>query len=294
MMSWSATSFPRLVGEAVFEHMFAHRACQHHPDTRHRHRDLTWRDLAVRQVLNGAMTTQQQSAFDLLADASQRLTRTVDGFHADDWTAPSQLPEWTRAHVVAHLALNAEGIARCLRGVVADDPEEPATMYDSTEQRDSDIADLAGRDPAEIRDRLLAATTLLNDAVLAVPDDGWDGRVERTPGGRSMPTSALPGMRLREVEIHHVDLVAGYTAADWSPAFATRTLNQLAPQFLARGDCPVAALHDTADHEWQVGTSGPTLAGSAPELVAWLTGRSDGASLTPSPPGATPSAPRWS
>ena len=105
--------------------------------------------------------------------------------------------------MVAHLALNAEGLARMLHGVVSD---EPAAMYDSDEKRDSDIDDLAGAEPSEIRDRLLGGTTVLNDAFAAVPEDAWATRVERTPGGRSMRTASLPSMRLRELEIHHVDL----------------------------------------------------------------------------------------
>ncbi len=64
-----------------------------------------------------------------------------------------------------------------------------------------------------IRDRLLAATTVFNDAAAALPEAAWAGRVERTPGGRSIATTSLPGMRLREVEIHHVDLDRGYTRA---------------------------------------------------------------------------------
>ncbi|MGI8522292.1 MAG: maleylpyruvate isomerase family mycothiol-dependent enzyme [Nocardioides sp.] len=229
------------------------------------------------------MTTQQQSAFDLLGDANQRLTRTVDGFHGDDWAAPSQLPDWTRTHLVAHLVLNAEGIARCLRGVV-DDSDEPATMYDSPEQRDSDIVELAGQDPAEIRDRLLAVTTLLNNAMLAVPENGWDGRVERTPGGRSMPTSALPGMRLREVEIHHVDLAASYAVEDWPIEFAEHLLDAMAKRIEPETAFEVKPLD--SHRTWSFGGAGAedraVVTGPAAEIAWWLTGRSPAENITSS------------
>ena len=55
-----------------------------------------------------------QGAFELLPEATQRLVRTVDGLDDDALAAPSGLPDWTRAHVVAHLALNAEGLASVL------------------------------------------------------------------------------------------------------------------------------------------------------------------------------------
>jgi maleylpyruvate isomerase len=223
------------------------------------------------------MTSDQQWAFDLLGDANTRLVRTVDGFHGDDWTAPSALPDWNRAHVVAHLALNAEALARVLHGVVADDDrDEPPTMYDSDEQRASDIADLARSEHGVIRDRFLAGMTRVNDAALAVPESAWAGRVERTPGGRSMATTSIPGMRLREVEIHHVDLDAGYTRSDWSHAFAEHLLEAMAKRLRTGPTFEVRPLD--SEHSWVLGdgeaehrfaiVTGPTA-----DLGWWLTGR---------------------
>ena len=100
-------------------------------------------------------TDERALAAGMLADASARVVRTVDGFHGTDWSVPSLLPDWSRAHVVAHLALNAEGMARALGGLVSDDAV-PRTMYASDEQRAEDIAVLASSQAGEIRDRLLA------------------------------------------------------------------------------------------------------------------------------------------
>ena len=52
----------------------------------------------------------------------------------------------------------------------------------------------------------------------------------------------IPLLRIREVEIHHVDLDAGYTPAHWSDDFVHRTLDQLAPFFRAERDMPVGRL----------------------------------------------------
>ncbi len=91
----------------------------------------------------------------------ERLVRTVDGLADADYAAPSALPGWTRAHVVAHLALNAEGLAGALRGVLAG---QAVPMYSSQERRDADIEELAQAEPAELRERLLAGVTGLADA----------------------------------------------------------------------------------------------------------------------------------
>jgi maleylpyruvate isomerase len=223
-----------------------------------------------------AMTTERERAVGLLGDAANRLLRTVDGFHGEDWAAPSLLPGWSRAHVVAHLALNADGLARGLRGVVADDPsDEPRTMYDSDEKRDADIAELATADPAEIRDRLLGGTTILHEAVAALPEDAWERRIERTPGGREIRADAFPGMRLRELEIHHVDLDGGYTTADWAPAFSEHLLDAMEKRVSSRAfevrplDSSRTWLFGSDDAEYPV----PVVTGPAADTGWWLTGR---------------------
>jgi maleylpyruvate isomerase len=223
------------------------------------------------------MTTGGAPAADQLAASSARVVRTVDGFHGDDWRAASLLPDWSRAHVVAHLALNAEGMARALRGVVADPrDDEPRTMYDSDDQRDQDIAELSGTEHSAIRDRLLAGITLLQEAIEAVPDDEWKTRIERTPGGRTIRAAAFPGMRWRELEIHHVDLDAGYTCADWTLPFAEHLLDAMAKRIAAPSSFEVRP-HESA-RTWVIGDADaeypvPVVTGPATDLAWWLTGR---------------------
>ena len=224
-------------------------------------------------------TTERELATDALADASARLVRTVDGFHGDDWGAPSLLPGWTRAHVVAHLGLNAHGMARALHGLVADkegEDHELRTMYDSDDQRDDDIEKLATEDASEIRARLLAGVTRLQEAVAAVPDDQWDTRVERTPGGRTLRAGAFPGRRWRELEIHHGDLDAGYTRDEWSLVFAEHLLDAMAKRLDPGQPFEVKPLD--LQRTWVIGDGQaeypvPVVTGPATDLAWWLTGR---------------------
>jgi maleylpyruvate isomerase len=228
---------------------------------------------------------------DELQDATQRLVRTVDAMSDEEYAAASLLPGWTRAHVVAHLALNAEALAGVLTGIVTG---EPTTMYASQEQRDADIEELAAAEPSALRDRLLGSTTDLAAAVAAVPDEGWDTGVERTPGsGRSFVAHAVPGMRLREVEIHHADLDAGYSRADWPRSFSERVLRSMMKR--DPGDAPFTAIPHDLEGTWQCGevtASSPVVRGSAADLAWWLTGRDDGAGLT-ADGGALPRIEAW-
>lgn len=223
--------------------------------------------------------TDSHTEFALLVDATQRLVRTVDGLDQVALAEPSTLPGWSRAHVVAHLALNAEGLAGVLEGARRG---EPTPMYVSDESRDADIAALAAcGDAAALRDRFLAGTTRLIDAVRSLPADDSSGNFERTPGSRPIRLSAIPGMRLREVEIHHVDLAAGYTPAGWSAEFATGLLSSMVKRQPSAQAFQILAT-DTAQ-SYQVGAatdphlvvSGPTCA-----LGWWLTGRDADPDLT--------------
>jgi maleylpyruvate isomerase len=254
-------------------------------------------------VLDEAMSTERDQATAALPDASQRLVRTVDGFHGDYWTAPSLLPGWTRAHVVAHLGLNAAALSRALRGLVADEDDQsdehdvvPRTMYDSDELRADDIALLAAQDPTELRATLMAETTLLQEALDAVPPDRWESRIERTPGGRAMRAGSFPGMRWRELEIHHVDLDAGYSCADWTQAFAEHLLDAMAKRLRPEQAFEVKPLDSS--RTWLLGDGGeaeyavPIVTGPAADLGWWLTGRRPSATLSCSR-GELPSIEGW-
>jgi maleylpyruvate isomerase len=222
-----------------------------------------------------------QGAFELLQDATQRLVRTVDGLDDGALAEPSGLPDWTRAHVVAHLALNAEGMAGVLEGRILG---EPTTMYASDQARSDDIEELAKARRTELRNRFMAGTTLMADAVERLPDEYWTETFERTPGGRVIRYAAIPGMRLREVEIHHVDLAAGFEPSGWSDAFSAHLIGAMIKRNPSEASFRVLAT-DLAT-TWVVGDdpgeSGTTVSGPAGDLAWWLTGRPPAESLTSS------------
>ena len=234
------------------------------------------------------MTSDPRSHAEPLAEASQRLVRTVDGFHGDDWTAPSALPGWTRAHVVAHLVLNAEGLANALRGVVRDDPTPP--MYISQDVRNADIEELALAERDEVRGRLLAGCTEYADAFAALPDDQLGALIERVPGGRTFEAGESVLMRWREVEIHHVDLAAGYARSQWQPEFLAMLLETMSVR-----EWPTPFQVEPTDLDGRFscgGDGGPTLTGAAADLGWWLTGRGSGDGVSSSD-GTLPEVAPW-
>ena len=108
--------------------------------------------------------------------------------------------------------------------------------------------------------------------------------------------------RLSEVEIHHVDLDAGYCPADWPAAFTTQCIERVVGNF-CDPDCPPVFLRSSdaaqrGDHDqYRIGPPdvmpAQTVTGPSSLLLAWLIGRSSGSELTADPPGPLPALPPW-
>jgi maleylpyruvate isomerase len=125
--------------------------------------------------------------------------------------------------------------------------------------------------------RLLAGCTDLADALSAVPEDRSGTVIERTPGSdRTFTVADVPSMRLREVEIHHADLAAGYHRSAWAPQFAAHVLDGVA----ARSPGSFTAHATDLGREWRYGAGGPVVSGTAADLAWWLTGRGTGEGLS--------------
>ena len=202
-------------------------------------------------------------------DATTRYLQTLDGLTAERLADPSPLPGWTRAHVVAHVARHALGTARALTGLASG---ERLPVYDSLEQRAADIEEGAALEAGTLREASFAACDRWKEAIEAVSD--WEGLMETTPGGRTFSASDCIDMRWREVEIHHADLDAGYTAADWPAAFTSYLLGYLAAD---RNDDLTLR---TPTRELAVGAGGPVVEGSEADLAWWLLGRGRGEGLS--------------
>ncbi|WP_330251183.1 maleylpyruvate isomerase family mycothiol-dependent enzyme [Nocardia sp. NBC_00565] len=227
---------------------------------------------------------------DTVATATARLLETARGLDAD-MTLPSLLPGWSRGHVLAHLARNADSLVNLLlwarTGI-----ETP--QYASMFIRDADIEAGAPRPLADqLADNEAAANRWLALARTA-PETAWTATV-RTRQGRPIPATEVIWMRLQEVEIHHVDLAADYQPADWPSDFVARLLPRATADLTkaaASDPMPTFAVHTTdTDFTATIGSGAcdHTVSGPAAALLAWLLGRSEGADLS----GALPTLPSW-
>ncbi|MEV4657474.1 maleylpyruvate isomerase family mycothiol-dependent enzyme [Micromonospora sp. NPDC049301] len=237
------------------------------------------------------MTTDPLLLMGEVDDATSRLLRTAASFDDADLAAASLLPGWTRGHVLAHLARNADGFVNLL---TAARTGEPLPMYASPEARVADIEAGAGRPPAEHLDDLRRTADRFTDAVAAMPVDAWGATVQTRRG--PWPAALLVWGRLREIEVHHLDLAADYRPADWPEAFAHRLLHEVAAHHADRPAPPSMVLRfDGSQHELVIGerAGAPVITGPASDVAAWLIGRDGGDTLAVTPDGPLPTPPEW-
>jgi maleylpyruvate isomerase len=158
---------------------------------------------------------------DQLDLATQRLLDTARVITEPDLRAPSLLPGWTRAHVLAHVARNADAMRNLLAGVRSG-RDRPG--YPSAEAREAGIEEGAGRQARELVADLADSAMALRTVARQLPDQGWQVPVRMLEEADPYPAAELLTRRLVEVELHHGDLGAGYAPADWPPAFADMDL----------------------------------------------------------------------
>jgi maleylpyruvate isomerase len=166
------------------------------------------------------MDAAQRELNDHIDLATQRLLDTARIIAESDLRAPSLLPGWTRAHVLAHLARGADAMRNLLVGVRSGQ-DRPA--YVSAEARQADIEHGSGLRANELMADLAGSAMALRTIARQLPDEGWQVPV-RILDSAAFPAAQLLTRRLVEVELHHCDLGAGCGPADWPAAFATMEL----------------------------------------------------------------------
>ena len=186
--------------------------------------------------------------------ATARFLGTLSDLTDEDVRAPSLLPGWTRAHVITHVARNADALCNVLHGAQAG---ELRAMYASQEQRDADVEAGAPRGAAALR----------ADAVSAC--------------GRWVQAAN---------EVHHADLGLGYTALEWPAAFVSHLMKRRHRELTDDGVAVRWRADDTGE-TWATG-DGPEVTGLAADLVWWLLGRGAGEGLACSD-GQLPDIGRW-
>lgn len=198
-------------------------------------------------------------------EATERLLNAVAKLDNASLSEESHLPGWTRGHILAHLARNADALVNVFEG---------RPMYESAAARDADIERDSGRPLEEhLTDLRDSAARFL---ATAEPAQDWQRTVELRNGVTDRAAN-VPFRRLVEVELHHVDLNIGYELSDLPDEFAEREIAFLADRWSGRPDVPPVTLR-YPDGRFVARTGGTegtpvVLSGAQDDLLGWLAGR---------------------
>jgi maleylpyruvate isomerase len=227
--------------------------------------------------------TRQLAAIE---HATEAMLNTVESLDELSVRQPSLLDGWSRAHVITHLARNADGCTNLLiwarTGI-----EHP--MYASGDDRDDAIEEGAVHSHRLLMEDLAAASERFANSARALPVPAWAAELYDAAGD-PMPAHHTLRIRLLEVWVHTVDLDCDLDFADIPATHAEQLLEDVAQFFGGRPDVPALSLEvDFGTHRrnWELrGTTEPSsrVSGAPGPMLGWLLGRTDAEELSGSPP----------
>ena len=205
--------------------------------------------------------------------ATDKLLSTVKKLDDETVAEPSLLPGWDRAMVLTHLSAHAEGLTRAMEAAVRG---EVAELYPGGRQaRDAEIEAGRGTKARDVGRRLKESSARVLSVIKAAPEEVWHAPAVHYRLGE-VQIGMMVVSRLREVEIHHVDLDFGYSPADWPTEWVIEEMDRAMldlPSRLPSGTAVVLAATDTDQH-WVAGSGEAVeLDGPLSELFAWVIGR---------------------
>jgi maleylpyruvate isomerase len=247
---------------------------------------------------NPSLTRQAaQRAREGVAAVEPATSRLVDAVMQLDDAAcrrPSRLPGWSRAHVISHLARNADGLVNLLTWARTGVEH---LMYTSHADRDADIEEGALRPHQLLTEDLVAASQRFAHSAETLADAAWSTGVANLRGTTFL-AAEVPWMRVREVWLHLIDLDAGFGIGDVPAELVEDLLDDAVRQLGGRPGVPPlrieADLPDERQRSWTVNADGADIVaapirGDGRAVLGWLTGRGPGTGLQ----GSLPPLPAW-
>jgi len=192
------------------------------------------------------------------AAAHQMLLSALDALTDEQCRQDSLLPNWSRGHLLAHLARNADShvhlLAAAGRGEIA---EQYVGGYKA---RVAAIEDSSGRSAKELVTDVRRSIYALEGAWANASPTTWVG-VGLNSAGATIHMSEIVFLRWREVEVHHADLALAFSWQQWSDTYVRLELERQIMLWHSRKPMGMTVLPDAA------------LALPPRHRLAWLLGR---------------------
>jgi maleylpyruvate isomerase len=208
------------------------------------------------------------ATMDAVSESSGRLLLSLRELDADAFLRPSLLPDWSVAHIVAHLTQHADALVRC-----ADDLRSgrDAVMYSNGLDARAEAIEQASR---QGREKLLNDLARSCEAFATSWNNVPEGSCRSVPESTPFDTSAVLLRRLREIEVHGSDTgIAELARAAWSNAYVGADLTPQWDTVRRRADASVHLI-DEMGGVWRAGDdAAAAVKVTRRNILAWLLDR---------------------
>ncbi|MEU9121509.1 maleylpyruvate isomerase family mycothiol-dependent enzyme [Streptomyces sp. NPDC048506] len=233
-------------------------------------------------VTTSAHTLPPEAVRERIEAGQARLRALLPGLTEAGIREPSELPGWSRAHVLAHIEGIGLAMARQARHALRGELIEP---YDGGRPaRAAGIEAGSRRDAAALGRAVAAALDEASAAWAAVGPADWSRPVHYRDG--DLRTALLCWWR--ELEIHLVDAGMGHGPQDWPRELCHHLLDHLAPRAPHGLHLVLEATDEPSARPFgPQGAPTVTVRGPLTALTAWMAGRAPGRPLDCRRAGAT-------
>jgi maleylpyruvate isomerase len=206
----------------------------------------------ARDVFEIARDVFEAMAYDAtmhrIHNAHRRLIASLVTLTDDQARQPSLLPDWSVAHLISHIAGNAEAFVNAAGGLKRG---EVGVMYSSIALRNEAIEQGSVRSADELRAHTVTSSELFESEWGSLSPEALSGQAVSVSGMQTFNASDILMRRLREVEVHHADLgLATFSFRDWSDALVDADLPNQTSSIASRLGRPLHVIDDRGEHHF--------------------------------------------
>lgn len=227
-----------------------------------------------------------QSDLARLEREAEQYLSTVESFHDDEFDRPSLCDGWSRADVIAHVAVLNRRLVRLIDWAESGREQKP---YDSPEERAALIEEMAAKPRADLKTEARASVRFFLDNARRLTGELAVDEIKIGP--KTFAPAALASVLVAETIIHHADLDTQWEIEEADPDSVLDAVESAVRTMRVKEAPGMTIVTDERD-EWVIGDGALRVEGDREGILAWLA-RGDASEIYLPEGVEAPSLPSW-